>query len=294
MTIVNAYFLSIIALNAEFRNRETYPVALQAVMDLMFVGVASIAEAIGEYRYSTTDTGATAYWQSGLFHCICTLSFSHMNEIATPMTMIALSVQRFFHVCYPFIANGRRFSRHVFRGNVIITILPFLLIIPSVARVIYLQVFHPNTFFMRNVCYSGIFWSDSLRVLIGGAIFFILPVTFCAVLYFFVGRRLFQMTTMQTRNRQLTILFMVSCLLWVVLWLPEKIMVYYYQNLDNMNDLLGKSQAFHFFFNRQDFFTRIFSITQPLILVFCYRPLHQPILSFFKKLREKCGCGGSG
>ena len=282
--LVNLYFLVIISIKADFRNVDTYPVALQGFLALVFVSFALTSEAIVRFWYfETIETGETNY-ESHIFSCACTFGYSHMNEISTPIIMLALAIQRFFKVCKPFISNQPEFLKYQLRGNVILTVLPFLVLTIHVVAVVYR---YDGSWNMQQLCYAGFFWDTTYRATIGGAIFFYVPVMVCAVLYVFVGKSLMAMTTMEDRNRQLTTIFMTSCVLWFLFWLPERIMYLYYENMSS-TFLLGKSKLFHFFLNRNDFFTHFFSLLQPIVIVLSYRPLHEPIVNLYNKVLETC------
>ena len=277
--LVNLYFLVIISIQASFRNVDTYPVALQAFIALVFVGFTSTLEAIVHFWYFWTNEPDGESHENTILYCVCTFGFSHMNEISTPMIMLGLAIQRFFKVCKPFVSNRPEFRTYQLWGNVILTILPCFILTIHVVAVVYVYRYNA-TGYLRQVCYSGFFWNTTYRATIGGAIFFYIPVMICAVLYVFVGKSLMAMTTMEARNRQLSIIFMTSCVLWFLFWLPERIMKQYYANNES---ILGKSKLFHFFFNRHNFFTQIFSFLQPVVILISYRPLQEPIINFYKK-----------
>ena len=238
--LVNLYFLVIISIKASFRNVDTYPVALQGFIALVFVGFALTSEAIVKFRFLKTVEAGDETYENTAFFCVCTFEFSHMDEISTPMIMMALAIQRFFKVCKPFVSNRPNFRKYQLWGNAILTILPLMVLTIHVAAVVYR---YDGSEYLRQVCYAGFFWDARYRVTIGGAIFFHIPVMICAVFYVFVGKSLMALTTMEARNRQLTRIFMASCILWFLFWLPERIMHFYYEN---SKSLLGKSKLFHF------------------------------------------------
>ena len=280
--LVNLYFLVIISIKASFRNVDTYPVALQGFIALVFVGFALTSEAIAQFWFIKTVEAGDETYENTTFFCVCTFGFSHMNEISTPMIMMALAIQRFFKVCKPFVSNRPDFRKYQLRGNAILTTLPLMVLTIHVAAVVYR---YDGSWFLRQVCYAGFFWDARYRVTIGGAIFFYIPVMICAILYVFVGKSLMALTTMESRNRQLTRIFMASCILWFVFWLPERVMHFYYEN---NKSLLGKSKLFHFFLNRNDFFTHFFSLLQPVVIVLSYRPLQEPIVNLYNKVLGAC------
>ena len=258
-------------------------------MDLLFVGVACSMEAISQYWFFGSKMYLTQLraYEDTILYCVWSFGFSLMNEISTPLTMLALAIQRYFKVCRPFVANRRVFSKYQLWGNIIITAIPVLLIIPHAVVVFYR--YNPVLNF-RQICYAGFFVEPLYRASLGGTLFFYLPVTICGVLYIFVGRSLLNMTTMEARNRQLTIIFMFSCLLWFLFWLPERIMYHYYETIETV---YGRSKTFHFFMNKRDFITKLFSLIQPVIIVLSYRPLQEPIANLCKKLNEKCRCSAN-
>ena len=282
--LVNLYFLVIISIQASFRNIDTYPIALQAFFTLVFVGLTRTLEASVHWWFFWKNEASGRNHEDTVLHCICTFGFSHMNEISTPMIMLALAIQRFFKVCKPFVSNRPEFRKYQLWGNVILTILPFLIL--TIHAVVVVYRYEPD-WHLRQFCYAGFFWDTRYRVTIGGAIFFYIPVIACAVLYVFVGKSLMAMTTMEARNRQLTRIFIASCVLWFAFWLPERIMHHYYENTTS---IFGKSKLFYFFMNRNDFFTQFYPLLQPVVIVFSYPPLQEPFVNLYNKVRGKCCC----
>ena len=134
--LANSYFIIIIALQDSFRNRDTYPVALKAFLDLVFVGLATCLEG-AFYRWYFLQNETSRDHEDTIFYCVCMFGFSHMNEISTPMTLLALAIQRYFKVCKPFIANQPKFSRYQKWSNVVVTIVPLIIVSLHAAVIVY-------------------------------------------------------------------------------------------------------------------------------------------------------------
>ena len=266
-----------------------YPIALQAFVDLFFVGLATCVDSVLHYRSLNNSTMEVGQWQGTVLHCVCSFGFSIMNEISTPMTMLALAIQRFFIVCKPFVANQPTFSKYILWGNIAITVIPLLLMIPNIITVLYLR--HDGRF-LEPICYAGMFVLGEYRNLFGSIIFFGVPALVCVVLYIFIGRALLKMRTMEARNRCLTLIFMVSCLLWFLFWLPDRFLNFYWSRnitVNDMSDVLARGKFYFFFITRRDVFTRLFSLCQPVVVILSYRSFKEPLVTFYKKVREKCG-----
>ena len=270
------------------RNREMYPVALQAFVDFFFVGVALCVDSALHFWAIATSRPGNEEWHNSIPHCICLFGFSILNEISTPMTTLALAVHRFYKVIKPFTANAPNFSKYVLWGNIAITIIPLLVMVPNVVAVVK----SPSSY-LGQTCYAGMFGNETKRIRIGSVVFFGVPALLCLVLYIIIGRGLLRMRTMQKRNRQLTIIFMVSCLLWFVFWLPERFLHFYMGVEGDEVDLsfyLDRSKVFFFFYSERELFSMFFSLVQPVFIILSYKPLREPIALFYRNLRGKCDC----
>ena len=287
--MINFYFFLVIAKVEDFRNRDTYPVVLQAFIELVFVGIPLCVSSVAHVYYlkSVSTPQFHDQYKMSILHCVLLFCYSHVNEITTPFTILALALQRFFKVCFPFQANKPEFSKYQLIANVVITGLPLLVV---TADAVFIAYGYESAVSRFDFCYAGFFLNEDRRDLIGGIVFFMVPVAVSFCLYFAIGRGLMKMTTMQERNTQLTILFMVTCMLWLVFWLPERILSIYFHQTET---LIGASKMFYITLSLKDFFTLFFSIIQPAILLLCYRPVQEPIVNLYKKIREKCGCSSS-
>ena len=136
-----------------------------------------------------------------------------------------------------------------------------------------------------TVCELGLLEFDpKVRRVFNGIVFWFLPVAVCFILYVRVGTKLRSMLTRRGRNKVLTILFLVSCLAWFFFWLPEHLV---FTTLDMEALYLSNPKTSTGFVVFYLYFSLLFSASQPLILIVCYRPLWEPVVGLFDKI-GKC------
>ena len=186
--------------------------------------------------------------------------------------MTSVAIFRYIVVCHPVFSKQPVFAKVRKYINIFITLLTMAAIITNAGYVAY--HFEPYSPLKIGVCGQSFFKTDRQKALVEGVAFFFTPAAVCLVLYSFVGRKLWKTTTMQKRNRQLTALFLCSCVMWVVFWTPEKIFGFL-SNDDSRFTSRGK--YFYIFLRLRFTIIHFFSMIQPIILVFCYRPPFEPL-----------------
>ena len=79
------------------------------------------------------------------------------------------------------------------------------------------------SFIRRNFtfCLQGFYGGVKIRFRVDNSLYFFLPALVSLVLYFRVGLTLMNSRAQRSRNRSLTQAFLVSTLLWIILWLPQ-------------------------------------------------------------------------
>ena len=217
-----------------------------------------------------------------MFHPVkCAARFSFgcilVSHLYTPWTTLTIAVIRYITVCHPVFSTTETFAKLQLYANIFISLLSFTLIMSHAAYLGYTFVpFNPYQF---TKCEMLFYNSNTTRVLSQGLLFFIVPATICVALYTLVGKTLWRKTAMQKRKRQLTILFLCSCAVWIVFWTPE--VVYWFTV--KMTPLATKEKIVLLFERMSVHITRLSCIAQPVILIFCYRPLFEPLQKLFRR-----------
>ena len=279
----------------DMRSLDYYPVFLQSITDFISVGIASLTSGIININvpykandflmFSTRDPTEV----QGRIICVCQFGYTIVNKYSTPFTMLAIAMQRFYQICYPFDANTPRGEKIWRIICSVVTVVPITLIAPEFIYVAWrgfpFEDRRKTKGLQGTICELGLLeHNPKVRRVFNGLVFWFLPAVVCFILYARVGTTLRSMVTRRGRNRLLTILFLVSCLAWFIFWLPEHLV---FATLDVELFLLSNPKAGTGFAVFYLYFSLLFSATQPLVLIVCYRPLWKPILGLIKKL-EKC------
>ena len=286
----NGYLIGCFAKVQEIRSISYYPVFLQSVVDLIAVGISCTAYGCLTI-YSLKDdsdivlaTSNLPIWLSKCL-CICVFLFTLVNKYTTPFTMLAVAIERYYRVCKPFDVNSQRFEKVEKIITIIITVLPVVFLTPELAFIIYQSVPFQHGIWdglNRSSCEFGLLEINRrIRWIVNSVIFFFIPATACFVLYIKVVIELRKMLTQVERNRELTILFMISCFAWIVCWLPEGVgnLV-----LPPTDPDFNEKVAFWIFRQFYSNLTLLFSAVQPILLILSYRPIKEPIAVLFSKI----------
>ena len=194
--------------------------------------------------------------------------------------MTSVAIFRYIVVCHPVFSKQPVFAKVRKFINILITIFTLVAIITNASYVAY--HFEPYDPLKTGICGQTFFKSDRQKSLVEGIAFFLIPAAACLILYTFVGRNLWKTSAMQKRNRQLTVLFLCSCLIWVLFWTPEKLFGFLIQN---ESDFMRRGKLFFVFLRLRFSVVHLFSMIQPIVLVSCYRPLFEPLQKLFRMNR---------
>ena len=280
IVILNVYFASAYLILPDFRSAQNYPVFLQALFDLFLSGYCSIIDAVAQHVL--TDFKRADLFHRHIVKCLTNYGFMTARELVTAITILAIACQRYIYVCKPHLPLDERFYKRLVKSNCIITALTLLFIL---AGGVVIAVRFAST--GKSSSCVGLYGSnDRWPVIVHDTFSFYIPAPVCTFLYICVGIKLWKTSSRRKRNRQLTVLFMLSCFLWIVFWLPTKVFFTYTQRTMGVEYLASRSIAFFTLVKFSHVFAQLFSTTQPFVIICCYRPLSQPLLKLVLKLRK--------
>ena len=124
-----------------------------------------------------------------------------------------------------------------------------------------------------------------------GLIFFIIPSVITSVLYCFVGLRLRKRSANKDRNRDLTVAFILNCVLWIFLWLPIQVERTIEEYTRKHNPVMwrgGVTASTEVSLKMSLLSGTLFMISalvNPLVLIFVIRAFQNPARRIMKKLR---------
>ena len=206
---------------------------------------------------------------------VCFIHTLAMNGpmYSTGFAMIAMATQRFILVKYPFTAQQILSKRFYIVIGAICTVLPSALI--TLAFVV------PRSF--RSDCREMSFYNNrTVRAIADPIIFYLAPVIICLRLYISVGVDLWKKETQVTRNRELTILFLASCITWIVLWFPTFLFLLFFQSVEWFEYYNG-GIFWLFLMNCHTPLFHLFSAVNPIIFILCYKYSQSPLKAIFAR-----------
>ena len=121
---------------------------------------------------------------------------------------------------------------------------------------------------------------------------FVIPAVVTCLLYVLAGMRLSGSQTNKQRNRDLNVAFLLSCLLWIVLWSPKTVE-------DVLGPWLPKTTRMGFQapsrIQRVITFFEIFALNlfllnpflNPFIFIFISRGFQKPLIKLYRKVASK-------
>ena len=125
-----------------------------------------------------------------------------------------MACERYILVCHP--TTAKQYLTNRARKYICITLTILILSLISWSAkstfVIYFDMYHCDKSFYNDFV---------TRYVVDGILFFLLPALICVVLYSLVGFRLKKVRQNANRNKNLTVAFLLTSLLWTVLWLPN-------------------------------------------------------------------------
>ena len=210
---------------------------------------------------------------NGTFLCFIHTLMVNGPMYSTGFAMIAMASQRFILVKRPFIAQQILSMRFYVVIGAICTVLPSALI--TLAFVV------PRSF--RSDCREMSFYNNrTVRAIADPIIFYLTPVIICLRLYISVGVELWKEETQVTRNRELTILFLASCITWIVLWFPTFLFLLFFQSVKWFEYFNG-GLFWLFLMNCHTPLFHLFSAVNPIIFILCYKYSQSPLKAIFAR-----------
>ena len=294
---LNFYIVVAIFIENELRCINMYPIGLQASCDIL-TGLAFAHESflrilIHTESFSYAYTGSLAEWfrSNSFFHPDYYSNFSvglrfcrdKLNYYSTGYCIALIAIERYVIVCKPFKVNEILTTRNKYLS---VFFLNLLLVASSTREILCRNVF--SAFFNRTIreymCFEDVnesIWEAFL--------FFLAPSIITCVLYASVGFKLAKVSSNQSRNRDLTIAFLISCLLWIVLWLPRIIKVFLQALLPpvrmsikiRMTKLETISAGFEFV---DSALYLLNPFINPIIFIFVSRGFQKPLRALWLKL----------
>ena len=206
---------------------------------------------------------------------VCFIHTLAMNGpmYSTGFAMIAMATQRFILVKRPFTAQQILSKRYYVITGAICTVLPSVLITLAFAVARSLNSQCREMSFYNNRAIRGI--ADSI-------IFYLAPVIVCLGLYIPVGIELWKKETQVARNRELTILFLTSCLTWIVLWFPTFWFLFVFQSLEIQDYVNGGLFRVFLLYCHTPLFLS-FSALNPVIFILCYKHSQYPLKAILER-----------
>ena len=122
-----------------------------------------------------------------------------------------IALERYVLVCKPFQAEQILTKKNKLAVSFLFTL---LICVASMRHFVCHEL--AFTYFRGKLCYD---WK--IEEICEAVIFFIVPAAATSVLYFFVGVKLADSRSHRDRNRDLGTAFLLSCVLWIVLWIPK-------------------------------------------------------------------------
>ena len=216
--IANAYFIICYCVIEDLKASQNYPVLLQAFFDLWLGYFSLLHGSIKSIMISRAHEPGYHLLDTHTVMCVSHFGSNHISKWTTPLTLTTVALTRYITVCHPVFSKTQKFLKLQKYANITITALSWGLIFCNTCYVGF--HFEPYKTLDFEICEMSYYQSERQKALVEGSVLFLVPATACLVLYTFVGVRLWKMTSMQRRNRQLTVLFLSSCVVWIVFWLP--------------------------------------------------------------------------
>ena len=184
--------MSYFAALEDLRSLDYYHVFLQSITDFISVGIASLTSGIINISIALkpmdlsrlTERDPTEIGTKVL--CICQFGFTIVNKYSTPFTMLTITTQRFYQICYPIDANTPR-GKKIWRIICfVVTVAPITLIAPEFIYVAWrgfpFEDRRKTKGLQGTVCELGLLEVDSkVRRVFNGIVFWFLPAAVCFI-----------------------------------------------------------------------------------------------------------------
>ena len=238
--IFNSLLLLFFAFEKSFRKLNFCPVVAQAVIDLLGPGLANFVYEIWSYATVSGDFG---HWAVVVFEVKgiefslvegisrlrnwpgCFLSFLRilMNEYTTGMCVLATSLIRYLLICHPTttLPENKVFLLSLLAVIIGSGLIAMLINFGSMSMH-YLtssRDYFKMTDFIVNC--DTIYYRKTARIVFESVMCLAIPATPSGYFYLRVAFKLLNRERNQSRNRNLTIAFILSWFLWIICWTPS-------------------------------------------------------------------------
>ena len=296
----------------ELRSIKFYPVGLQAFFDIL-IGYNVFDHSLGMLlmRYSINEEnewvnrydGKVANFLRSFQYKKADFLYEHVyraneilgfiytdvNLITTGYCVLVIAIERYIMVCHPF-----RAKQIITKTSRVITcIILTLFLLGYVIRSFYcsyiLNMWSSSWYHKMDFACFDEYRSEEL---FESLFFFVAPAILTTILYTFVAVRLRKTRANRDRTRDITIAFLTSCVLWIILWFPEEasrlIDAFCPGNRMDCQVEYNKPEIVAYVilqsFDSEMFF--LYSMINPVILVFVCRDFQKPVKKLFQKITQ--------
>ena len=298
---LNSYILVAICVESELRCLSMYPIGLQVFCDI-WTGFAFARDSlrrivIGKHInsiYEYTLFGLNAYLPTPIQQINTTLLLfcrDKLNFYSTGLCIALIAIERYVLICWPFHAKQVLTKKNKVMGSVGLTI---TIIAASLRYFVCWTRPSEETFrsFLLSL-YPYLCLSGKREALLDIIIFFVIPALSTIFMYLCVGLKLRKAISNQERNRDLTIAFFLSCVSWVVLWLPkmisETLQIFRVQSMVSLfnGELSNVNMVVEVLMFVDSPLFLLNPFINPIIFIFVCRDFQKPMKKLWGKLRNK-------
>ena len=300
--ISNLYIILAIRFGKDLYDIQYYPIFLLALGDLVSSGFGGALylfllnqdQSIPGRRWLSRLGVKTDFSSDFWANCLKYILMSRLNEYVTGPVTLAIAVERYIMVCVPYdsktlLSRKRRRIAYVLLS---LAVFPCLL-----AELLY-RYLTQDAF----LCHMGIYLTHGsdwrlvfLSSLANCVFFFVIPAIGSCVLYVKVMKALKVQQTEVARNKVLTVAFIVSTSIWVILWTLKYLYQYvWYWSIHSdysfaIQEFFGQSTAMILLRGDQTEFITFLSLlssgVNPVVLFVVVRPFRAPLVSIFGSLK---------
>ena len=176
--------------------------------------------------------------------CFCSRLGYLLPAYSTAFSMILLAYQRYVLVTKPFDAKLILTKKYYKVTGILSFVTTIALSLISATVTIVRR--HIDKTEISVYCSAAFFGNHRIRAIIEELVLFVIPAIVCICFYIPTGLKMWKLQTQTKRNRQLTILFSVSCALWIALGIPKAL----FQASNDMRDVKNANQVAPLFATR--------------------------------------------
>ena len=296
----------------ELRSIKYYPVGLQAFCDILIgYRVFDYSLYVLLIRYSINEENEWKYTYNGkvaelmrsfqykkeefLYEHAYTASeflsfvYSDLNLITTGYCVLVIAIERYIMVCHPFRAKQIITKTSRIISCVFLTIFLLGYVIRSFYCSNILKMWSSSWYYKLDFACIDEYKSEEL---FESLFFFVAPAILTTILYTFVAVRLRKTRANRDRTRDITIAFLTSCVLWIILWFPEEasrlIDAFCHSDDKECQTDYNRPETVAYVilqsFNSEMFF--LYSMINPVVLVFVCRDFQKPVKKLFQRMRQ--------